>query len=336
MPDLADLALPSGDEDAALLGELAAVPLRPVFIMGLHRSGTTFLYDCMARAFPLAHLGLYQLFYYDRLLKNQRDGGAAADRARLNTGLAARGIQDRLIDRVAIDADAVEEYGFWLRRRSGSFRLSAGNAACFSELCKKLLRTQPGSQAVLLKNPWDTGNAAEILRLFPDARFVYISREPMAVLNSLLNALLSYLDGPQDYLELLLSVDGSRRGYRAGYVLWRGLRWLRQLLGPRAIARLFRRPLAAQTARQFAVYRAELKELPAAVAIELDYSQLASDPAAVMQRLQAFLALPLGEGPLPPAAAPRNNLQPVLQGYQGNLDALIRRARRVGAGPLKK
>lgn len=318
-----DPAFPAREEDSSYLAQIAALPVRPVFIMGLHRSGTTFLYDCIARCFPVAHFNLYHLFYYDRLLANRAHDLAQRDRDRLNGYLRWRGIADRGLDATAVDADAVEEYGFLLRQRSGTFKLCEQNAALFQQLCQKLLAVQPGSCAVLLKNPWDTGNAQAILRLFPQARFVYITREPMAILNSLINALLSYLDGPQDYLELLLSPGGSRRSYRWGYLAWIVLRALRRALGRRGTARLFRPLLARSVARQLAVYRAEIGLLPAQSALEVSYDELVAAPAETMVRLQALLGLPLSEDIPPMAVRKRNNLNPALEGYDERLKKLM-------------
>ncbi len=321
-----DPDFPRHDEDAALLTSLNQLPVRPVFIMGLHRSGTTFLYDSVARAFPLAQLNLYHLFYYNRLLSNQQSGGDVRDAKQLDACFTALGIRDRNIDSVAVAADEVEEYGYLLRRRFGSFKLNEGSAAFFEQMCRKLQAVQPGSEAVLLKNPWDTGNAQWMAERFPEARFIYISREPIAVLNSMLNALLSYLEGPQHYLEMLLDRGDGRRGYRAGYVVWLWLRGLRKLLGRRGIGLLARPLLARVVAKQVAEYRRELAVMPAAQALEVDYRELVASPATVLGDLSGFLGLPLCQeaGVLKAATArrPRNTL---LRNYEARLDKLVAR-----------
>ena len=100
-----DPHFPVRDEDAPLKADLAEQKVKPIFIMGLHRSGTTFLYDSVARAFPLAQLTLYDFFYYDRLLRNHQQGGAKQDAQRLNACFAALGIKDRNIDSVPVCAE---------------------------------------------------------------------------------------------------------------------------------------------------------------------------------------------------------------------------------------
>lgn len=325
-----DPGFPQADEDLVFSPNIAELPVRPVFIMGLHRSGTTFLYDCVARSFPLSQLSLYRLFYYRRLLRNQHEGNTSRDKKRLNDCFAALGICNRNIDSVPVEADEVEEYGFLLRRLSGSFKLKEGNAEHFETLCRKLLALEPQSEAVLLKNPWDTAHARWIAARYPQARFIYISREPIAVLNSMLNALLAYLNGPQHYLEMLLDRGEGRKGYRLGYALWRLLRGIRLLLGERRIARLFRPLLKRHVAREVVNYRRGLAAMPASQAMEVSYDQLVSAPDETLTSLAKFLDLPLSADAHHSlrAGKRRHHLHPVLSGYEAKMDAAIESAAR--------
>ncbi|WP_269618222.1 sulfotransferase [Zhongshania sp. BJYM1] len=318
-----DAHFPTSNEDAAKLDSICHLPIRPIFIMGLHRSGTTFLYDTVAKSFPLAHLSLYHLLYFDRLLTNKSHGTEQRDKDRLNRYFAANGISDRNIDGTHIDADAVEEYGFLLRKKSGTFKLNESNTDLFACLCQKLLAVQEGKKAVLLKNPWDTGNAKKILSYFPNARFIYISREPIAVLNSMLNALLAYLEGPQDYLETLLDNGSGRSGYRTGYIAWVILRILRKFLGRNITARLARGLLAKDVARQVVIYRKEITGMPRSSAIEIDYKSLVADPAATMRLLEPLLDIPITATGENIEVKQRSNLNPALQNYEETLSGLI-------------
>ncbi|WP_159268300.1 sulfotransferase family protein [Zhongshania aliphaticivorans] len=326
MNAMIDPNFPTCNEDADKLESIKHFPLRPVFIMGLHRSGTTFLYDCVAKCFPVAHLSLYHLLYFDRLLNNEESGADISDKERLNSYFTALGVKDRNIDGTHVDADAVEEYGFLLRKKSGSFKLNADNVPLFSTICRKLLAVNPGKQAVLLKNPWDTGNAEEILSFYPDARFIYISREPISVLNSMLNALLSYLEGPQDYLEILLDDGNGRRSYRKGYAVWVCLKAFRKVLGRQMCARLARGLLAKEVARQVAVYKKEVSTMPPDRAIEIDYESLISDPAQSIRSLEGLLDLPLIGQLDSIEVKQRKNVNPVLRNYSDKLNNLVKHA----------
>lgn len=81
---------PAINEDSEILDGLGKIPVRPIFIMGLHRLGSTFLYGCIAKSFPLAQLSLYHLFYCRRLLIFNRDGSARCDWETLNNYFRAR------------------------------------------------------------------------------------------------------------------------------------------------------------------------------------------------------------------------------------------------------
>lgn len=314
---------PTENEDQALLSAIQDLPVRPIFIMGLHRSGTTFLYDTVAKSFPLAHLSLYHLLYFDRLLSNKQNGTEQRDKVLLNTYFSEQGISDRNIDGTHIDADAVEEYGFLLRKKTGTFKLNDSNTDLFENICRKLLAVQTDKKAVLLKNPWDTGNAQRILKHYPEARFIYISREPIAVLNSMLNALLAYIEGPQDYLEILLDNGKGRSAYRAGYLAWMVLRGARKVLGRNISARLVRGLLAKDVARQITVYRKEIAGLPSNRAVEIDYTSLVADPVTTMQKLQGLLDLTAVDNATSNELKQRTQLNPVLQGYEQALQHLI-------------
>lgn len=314
-----DPGFPSVRDDAALLPLIENVPARPVFIMGLHRSGTTFLYDSIARCFPLANLSLYHLFYYGRLLRNHQDGGEPQDRDTLRRLFQQLGITDRKIDAVHVDDDTVEEYGWILRNHSYSMQITAGNRALFDELCRKLRYVTPGARAVLLKNPCDVGNARKILEWFPNARFIYIARDPLYILNSQINAVLSLLRGKQPFLTLLLDNIKTARG-RSGlhlvYGVWKLARGIRSVTGDRPFALLLRRAKAHGIENQLNLYFRDLEELPAEAVHVLDYQSFNERPQEHLRQIADFLRLPLLIDPSTIKPKPRTvSMGPQLQDY---------------------
>ncbi|MBL4607883.1 MAG: hypothetical protein JKY01_08660 [Pseudomonadales bacterium] len=106
-----DPHFPKNNEDQKYLASLKDTPVNPIFIMGLHRSGTTFLYDSISRCFPVANLTLYDIFYYHRLLKNRAEENEQHDRALLNRAFRSVGITDRRLDSAWVEDTTVEEYG---------------------------------------------------------------------------------------------------------------------------------------------------------------------------------------------------------------------------------
>lgn len=332
-----DPGFPGTDEDAQYLHALRDTPVRPIFIMGLHRSGTTFLYDSVAHCFPVANLSLYHLFYYRRLLRNHHEGGESRDRERLNRAFRALGITNRKIDNVWVDDTMVEEYGWLLRQRSYHISIHETNRPFFDEICRKLLYVTPGAQAVLLKNPWDTGNARQILQWFPDARFLYITREPIYLLNSLINAALALTRGAQPFQTMLVDdfrMPGGKATMQGLYGAWKAVRGLRTVVGDRLSATLLR-PFAARIIREnLTDYYRDLQELPADRALQLDYRQFTQDPATHMVRIRDFLALPFKADPSEIKPRPRKgHLDPRLAAYEEKFTKMLER--RIG-GPVMR
>lgn len=315
-----DPNFPLPGEDAPYRSHIDNLAARPVFIMGLHRSGTTFLYDSVARCFPLANLSLYHLFYYDRLLKNHLEGGEAQDRKTLNTLFRRLGITDRKLDAVYVDDRMVEEYGWMLRNHSYSMKVTRRNQAILDEMCRKLQFVTPGAEAVLLKNPWDTGNARSILQWFPNARFIYITRDPIYILNSQINAAISLLSGSQPFQTLLVdnfkTVFGKGGLYLA-YGLWKLTRGVKRLTGDRPFEAVIR-PFAARAVEtQLQAYYRDLEELPAESVYALDYQSFNERPEHHLRELSAFLDLPFVTEPSDIKPQPRKgHLKGHLEDYE--------------------
>ena len=112
---------PAPRDDATDLAALIAVPLRPVFILGLHRSGTTFLYGILSRALPVAILTAHRVIDYDRLLLQHKEGSSAMAERRFHGLFRSWDMPTRGIDDVPLSYAMPEEYGWILRRRAGSF-----------------------------------------------------------------------------------------------------------------------------------------------------------------------------------------------------------------------
>ena len=158
-----------------------------VFIIGLHRSGTTFLYQTMADGLPVAAVRLVHVLCWRELSAPEGPSTLETLRAALNETFRARGISDRKIDRIHVSANTVEEYGWILRYAGGSMSLREATLPVFRELCSLVPRTGEPEGPLVLKNPWDTGRVAWLVTTFPSARFVFLSRDPEAILRSQVN-----------------------------------------------------------------------------------------------------------------------------------------------------
>jgi hypothetical protein len=307
-----DPHFPHTDEDHALASMLPPVNQGPVFIMGLHRSGTTFLYDLLRRTLPVAELELYHLFYFRRLLHNARYDLEKRDRATLNRLFQALGIRDRSLDAIHISDATVEEYGWLLGTVDGTPHVTENNVAILDLLCRKLAALRPEAAMVILKNPWDIGHAHTLLHHFPEARFVYIHRNPVAILRSEVEVLHTLLTGRQPFHALLTDFLLEPRGRLAAHLahgLWGLARLLHETL-PRAItAPLFRRHAAHQIRRDLLGYRHDLQQLPGERVFELGYEELIGDPVLAVGRIARFLDLePLTQVQEAPPVKPRSKV----------------------------
>ncbi|MBL4607882.1 MAG: sulfotransferase [Pseudomonadales bacterium] len=134
-----------------------------------------------------------------------------------------------------------------MRNESYHISIHETNKDNFAEICQKLQALDQGSQSVLLKNPWDTGNAKQILERFPNARFIYITRDPIFILNSQMNAFLTLITGSQPFQTMLVErfkAPGGKYRMAVFYGLWKSVRGIKAIFGD-AIFSFFARPFTA-------------------------------------------------------------------------------------------
>jgi hypothetical protein len=193
--------------DAAALSELA-----PVFIMGSHRSGTTWLYQLLAETRGFDYLTAYHVIRYD-LLPEPAETQSMEETYReflvtlglyqeLSATFERLQLNRRSFDEVEISPSTPEEYGFILSNGGTSPHITPRNLPLFHQLCSRL-RTPGSNKPLLLKNPYDYANFRYIKKALPRARFVFIHRHPERVLHSFLNALRLLLQEKDSYVALL-------------------------------------------------------------------------------------------------------------------------------------
>jgi hypothetical protein len=172
----------------------------PIFIVGHWRSGTTYLQNLMSEDPQFARVTL-------RHAAMPRD--FLIFPTRLLTGLQEMLPQTRLMDNVPVSADAPWEEELALASFS---RLSFYHVSFFPRAIEKIFReavlfndgeeelitqwqrqyvyflkkvqlAQPGRR-LLLKNPANTARISIVRRIFPQARFIHIHRDPYKVFAS--------------------------------------------------------------------------------------------------------------------------------------------------------
>ena len=137
--------------DAAYLEKLESIEFTPVFILGLHRSGTSILYRLLTQTGNFNSVTAYHLIYYNQLLKDFLLSQGEDSKKHLTQQLQSFSV-DRGIDRLKLDADFPEEYGFLLGKQSSKMFITGKNNDVFTELCKKIQVVSDNNKPILLKN----------------------------------------------------------------------------------------------------------------------------------------------------------------------------------------
>jgi len=171
------------------LDKLREIRLRPVFILGLNRSGTSILYKMLVETDCFNPVTIYHIVFYNQLLYNHINGLEQKIKEEFADFLIKNELTNRGIDRLKLNIDFAEEYGFLLGKITFVKKIKAKNIDNFVQLCKKIVYLSENNKPILLKNPMDFSNFLFIKDVFPNAKFIFIHRNPINVLSSTISAL---------------------------------------------------------------------------------------------------------------------------------------------------
>ncbi len=173
----------------------------PVFILGMHRSGTTLLYEMLTHTGCWNTLWAWHVISFDEI--ESPDVDLAHSQDNLLKRFADAGLETRGVDAVKVQLETKEEYGFILDNRRQGAKITRKNLPLFHQIGKSVQRTFPEQRPLLLKNPWDFGNAPLIKELIPSAKFVYIHRPPEEAVSSMWKFLSQALLKKNEYMAML-------------------------------------------------------------------------------------------------------------------------------------
>ena len=178
----------SENSDEAHLWKLGSLPDRLIFILGPHRSGTTYLHQALVDTGAFDYISYYDLVEFDRLLVNQETGRREAVIQLLREEMESFG-PTRGIDHMPINPLHAEEYGFLLEKRYHNIQqtshISNTDFELLKTLCRKKRFLSPEQKPLILKNPIDFYDGfIRISENFPTSQFVFIHRHPLNVFNS--------------------------------------------------------------------------------------------------------------------------------------------------------
>ena len=252
----------------------AEIHPEPIFLLGFWRSGTTMLHNLFACDPQWGFVNTYQAALPDLFLAGQR---------RLRKMLTSSLPENRGIDNIPVDFAMPQEEEIALMCASGlspyvslNFPRTAdetleylfmGDAigerarARWRRDYTKLLKAATlymDGKPLVLKSPSNTSRIAELLSLFPDARFVYLQRNPYDTLRS--------------YRHLLRLMNG-----------WHALQSFDfEELALRQV-RIYRRMADA--------YLEQRELIPAGRLVEIRYEELEQDKVGQMRRIYQALNL---------------------------------------------
>ena len=260
--------------------------MRCLFLLGAHRSGTSWLHQLIASSPQVAFLS------YRDIRQQLYPGPEPLRDDQLERDLRSSGTT-RGFDGVDIGVDLPEEYGFVLEKPVFGFYanrpVSNTNFEPLRSLITRKCQQAPERLFLVLKNPVDFYDGAlRLAEAFPDSAWVCLHRHPWAVFRSQMQAWRQLADQPNAYLA---SLDAGYARLMADPLQRTALRFLlRQRQGMEMVL------LTLADACAFHLAHHEVFE---ATGVRLRYEDLCRDPAQQLQALGERLGLP--GLPAPPA-----------------------------------
>ncbi len=246
----------------------------PLYIQGSGRSGTTHLLNLLARDPQFGVVSTFQAIAAPLFL---------VGRGRLERMIARRVPATRPMDDMAVALEAPQEeevalantsHLSWVHHLSfprrakaylekyATMRLTAPELKRWERAYLDVLRKATlasGGRRLLLKSPTNLGRTGELLRLFPDAKFIHIVRNPYVVYASMMHLYRRMLP--------ICQLDDVAPEEVAATVLDAYAAMMRQFMGDRA-------------------------SIPTGHLAEVRFEDLERQPMAELERLYAELTLP--------------------------------------------
>jgi hypothetical protein len=271
------------NRDIQYLKELQEVDFQPVFILGLHRSGTSILYKMLTATGCYNPVTTYHLISYHELLSNYHEQKEEHAKQKLTDSFIKNGLRDRGIDQLKVTADFPEEYGFLLNTQTVQMRITKKNVALFTELCKKIQYIAGNDKPILLKNPYDFPNFLYIKQVFPKARFVFIHRHPLKTISSTLNAFRMILNNKNTYTTQLSEIYDK---FYTNPLLLQPLRFIFHTIPECSVVLITR-----ITAKATNHYLKNIKKLPKEDYISITYEEFCQHPQEKLENIMEKLSL---------------------------------------------
>lgn len=194
--------------DQPHLSLIKDIKVDPIFILGDHSSGADLLYKALTKTNRFNAVNAYHIISYSQLLSNhiqQREPRAIQTLAKQLKPLekSPKAYAYKL-DSTPATPESPEEYGFILKNIAGDHpKITLDNLSIFQQLCQKAQYISSSPKPLLLNNPWDYSQFQQVQQLIPKARFIFIHRYPIHIINDQLKAARLILSSKNKYMALL-------------------------------------------------------------------------------------------------------------------------------------
>lgn len=285
-----------------------------VFLLGPHRSGTTYLHQILADTGVFDFISYYDIAEFPRLLTNHEAGLTAESIQRLQQEIEHFG-ETRGFDQVPIGPLQAEEYGYLLSRSPfniyNSEPISNTDFEPLKSLCAIKRRISSSEKLLLLKNPNDFYDGfVRISETFPRCRFIFIHRHPLHVFNSQISVWRNLLEKRNPWFA---KIDATYAEIHDNPELKMAFKI--SLLNGRGLMRVME-----TLCKAYSFYLESISHLNSDQALSIRYEDLCRAPQQSLKKIMHFLDLELEEGHLLSEPSPRNipNIPEVAQIYLQN------------------
>lgn len=295
--------MPSGllseNSDDPHLWKLGPLPDRLIFLLGPHRSGTTYLHQALVDTGAFDYISYYDVVEFDRLIVNQEAGRREAVIQSLGDEMEHFG-RTRGIDHMPISPLHAEEYGFLLEKRYHTIQQVSGisntNFEPLKTLCRKKRFLSPEQKPLLLKNPTDFYDGfIRIAENFPGCQFLFIHRHPLTVFNS---HILLWRNLIKSKNLFLAKIDRSYDAVFDSPQLTQAIHL--SALRPQGLQLVFEKLCNA-----YDFYLNHIQKLDPERVVSVRYEDLCQAPLDVLRRIIHKLDLPVAEETLNARPSPR-------------------------------
>lgn len=273
--------------DQAYVNQLGALPEQLIFLLGPHRSGTTFLHQLLADSGAVDYISYYDMVEFSRLLFNFHNDQQQQAIERIQAQLDLGG-PTRNIDSIATGPFQPEEYGYILERSPYNIHtsepISNTDFSLLRVLCQKKHYFSTVQKPLLLKNPNDFYDGfIRIATEFPSAQFLLLHRHPLLVFNSQVTAWRQLTNKQSPWLSM---IDAS---YKSIFETeFSHIQYRMSLLMDSGLEKIFN-----TLCRAYDFYLTHINEVSESQVVNLRYEDLCDEPVKQLGIISQQFALPI-------------------------------------------